>query len=210
MKTPFVLSKKENKNEFETCIKGSQMIYDYIKWLKNTNIMYSKFREIIDNYFEELEIFLSKFPYFHTDKQQNNIVKNDSFEYIKKCELPFDEKQEIGPYDKIRERTIVNKHFIINKYLMERTEIEQDTSEISDIDTYESKKDLNFKESGEKYTIINKVQELSEEEKKNIEIEGIVGDINNQNNVEKKEKNENKEKATVLKNDLTDFKRRNI
>ena len=205
MKTPFVLSKKENKNEFEACIIGSQMIYDYIKWLKQTNIMHTKFRGIIDNYFEELENFLSKFPYFHTNKQQNNVVKNESFEYTKKCELPFDDKYEIGPYKEKGEIIINNKQFIENKYLMERTEIELDTSEIPEIDIYESKKDLNFKESGEKYIIINKVQELSEEEKKNIAIEGIVGDIHNQNIVDQKQNMENKEK-TVLKNDLTDFK----
>ena len=44
------------------------MIYDYIKWLKSTNIMYSKFGRIIYNYFEELDNFLSKFPYFDTYK----------------------------------------------------------------------------------------------------------------------------------------------
>ena len=208
MKTPFILSKKENKNEFETCIIDSQMIYDYFKWLKTTNIMHSKFRGIIDNFFEELENFLSKFPYFHTNKQQYNFVKNDSFENIKNCELPFDSKYEIGPYKEKRERIINNKQFVENKYLIEETEIEMDTSQIIDIDTYESKKDLNFKESDEKYTIINKVQELSEEEKRNIAIEGIVGDINNQNIADKKENCENKEKKEkkVLKNDLTDFR----
>jgi hypothetical protein len=32
---PFILSKKESKDQFETCIKGFNMIYNYLKKISN-------------------------------------------------------------------------------------------------------------------------------------------------------------------------------
>jgi hypothetical protein len=93
MKTPFILSKKENKDLFETCISGSQMIYNYINWLKTTDIMKTEFAEIIENCYEEFDNFLSKFPYFKTYGECHK-EKNLSLEYIQKCELPFDTRCE--------------------------------------------------------------------------------------------------------------------
>lgn len=51
------------------------MIYNYIEWLKNSDI----------NYFEEFDNFLSKFPYFKTNKLQNilNILNNVNFLMIR-------------------------------------------------------------------------------------------------------------------------------
>jgi hypothetical protein len=95
-----------------------------------------------------------------------------------------------------------NSNFIRNKYL-KKTKIEKDNSEIINIEIYENKKDLTFKEKEEdKYIIINKIQELSSKEKKYIFIEGILRVLKNSKNFEN---NENKEKIS-LKNDLTDFK----
>jgi hypothetical protein len=35
IKMPFILSKKESKDQFETCIKGFNMIYNYLKKISN-------------------------------------------------------------------------------------------------------------------------------------------------------------------------------
>ena len=120
--------------------------------------------------------------------------------------MPFDTLLEKGQ-DNNMENSYVNKSFVENKYLIGKTKIEDLESEISRTDKYENKKDLNFKEyKDDKIKIVNKIQELSEEDKKYMSIyitmEGIMGDIE----VKKELENNENEKKVVLKNDLTDFK----
>ena len=95
--------------------------------------------------------------------------------------MPFDTRLEKGQYNNM-ENSYVNKRFVDNKYLIKKTNIEHLESETSKFDKYENKKDLNFKEKpGDKYKIINKIQEFSEEDKKymsiDITMKGIMGDI---------------------------------
>ena len=204
MKIPFILSKKENKEQFKECINGYQTIYDYIEALTYSNIMNSEFGKKIELYFKEFDNFLSKFPYFKTYGECHK-EKNLSLEYIQKCELPFDTRCEKNKPKRKKKKKFNNSNFSGNKYLkyLEKKQIEKDNSEIVNTEKYENKKDLNFKEKEEdKYIIINKIQELTSKEKKYISIEGILGDLKNSKNFEN---NENKEKIS-LKNDLTDFK----
>ena len=202
MKIPFILSKKENENQLKTCINGAQLILNYINELTKTNIIYSKFNDILTKYYEEFNIYLSKFEYFKTNSQNISLSKNISLEYITKCELPFDNKYEVEHYKNggINKK---NKDFIENKYLIGNAEIEEYNAEILESSKYENKKDLNFKEAQDRVKIINKVkiEEISEEQRKYISIEGIFGEFK-----EKKEENIEKKEKTVLKNDLTDFK----
>ena len=204
MKIPFILSKKENEAQLNDYFSGVQMIIDYINELKKMDIMKTKFGDIIENYFNQFDSLNSKF----NNNKNNSIHKDDDnyFEYTKKCELPFDTRLEKGQYNNM-ENSYVNKRFVDNKYLIKKTNIEHLESETSKMDKYENKKDLNFKEkTDDKYKIINKIQELSEEDKKSMSIEitmeGIMEDIE----VKKDLENNENEKKVVLKNDLTDFK----
>ena len=203
MKIPFILTKKENEEQIKECINGSQLIYDYLKALKNTEIRMSNFGKIINSYFEDFENFLSKFPYFKIERNEYNDII--SLEYIKKCELPFDDKYEIGKPSHKKYNGVNNSIFMENKYFKDKPEFEQYNTIINNTDNYENKKDLNFKEKDDKYRIINIIEELTGQEKKYISLEGISSDFKNQSNIQDNQKNEIKEKI-FLKNDLTDFK----
>ena len=79
--------------------------------------------------------------------------------------------------------------------------MEQYNSEILIKEKYENKKDLSFKKKEDKVKILNFINEISEGERKNLSIEGVLDEFK-MNNDEDGENKQNK----VLKKDLTEFK----
>ena len=198
MKIPFILSKNENQEQLKACINGTKMIYDYLNSLNKANsIMFSEFCKPIEKLFKEFENFLNKI-YQNKNSDKKNIG-SDNYSTTKKCKLPFDNKFNIKINEE-RKQNKINKPFINNEYLGIKIENKNFDSEISFIDSYENKSEIfDYRERKEdKSRFINKIQELSLEEKKTISIEGLIGDL-------KPKKIEN-QKCFYLKNDLTDFK----
>ena len=201
MKTPFILSKKENEEQLKTFINGVQMIYDYLDKLKETDIMKTKFEKIIIKYLNEFKSFLSKFQIFNIKDQ--NLLNNINLESITLCELPSDEKyEEVKLYSNSNEKVVKKRDFNENKYLMGKIQMEQYNSEILIKDKYENKKDLSFKKKEDKVKTLNIINELSEEERKYLSIEGALDEFKIENN----NINDGNKPKNILKNDLTDFK----
>ena len=202
MKIPYIFSKKENEKQLNICINGIQFIYDYLIKLsenkKKTGFMSSKFGQILLNYSEEFESFLSKFECFKTVSK--NLSNNISFEHITKCELPSDNKKENIIYDD--KEIFYNKEGINGNYLTGKTKLEQYNSELQFNLKYENKKDLNFKKKDNRYKIINLNKEITDEERKYLSLEGILDDYKS---IKKDDINKNLIKHN-LKTDLTDFK----
>ena len=200
MKIPFILSKKGKEEQLNTSINGVQMIYYYLDKLKETDIMKTQFEKIILEYLNEFKYFLSKFNIFSVKDQ--NLSKNINLEYITLCELPSDTKyDEVKFYNDNDEKNTKKNDFNENKYLMGRIQMEQYNSEILIKDKYENKKDLSFKKKEDKVKTLNIINEISEEERKNLSIEGVLDESKMNND----EDGENKQKK-ALKKDLTDFK----
>ena len=63
-------------------INGAQLIYNYIIQLKNSSIYKTKFGNIISQFPEEIEYFLSQFPFFF--KLLNSKIKRKKFMNILK------------------------------------------------------------------------------------------------------------------------------
>ena len=110
IKMPFILSKKESKDQFETCIKGFNMIYNYLNNLKKSPIKNTEFSNIIDNSFEE---FHSLFNALYNKEGES---QNNCFNFIKQFYQPYDEKSIIEPYKKQTIKVTIN-NFIDSKYI---------------------------------------------------------------------------------------------
>ena len=204
MKIPYILSKreKEMENQLKACINEVQFIYDYLKELIKTHqkgIMQSEFGKILSKYSEEFNIFLSKFNCFKIDSKHNNSKENLDFEYIKKCEIPF-ENIEANDLNEETEKKSKKNEIIENKYLTWKTDIEQYKydSEMNPIDKYENKKEKNSKKSGNKIKIMYIPDKITEEERRYLSMGDYEDMENEENNINIKKK--------ILKNDLTDFK----
>ena len=168
MKMPFILSTNENKEQLKIYINGFKMIYEYLNALtKKTNIMYSEFGNLIENLCEEFKSFQSII--YNNRKSDKKLIDSDNYSTTKKCELPFDNKFNIKINDEGKQNRI-NNPFINNEYLGIKIENKSFHSEISFTDLYQNKNDIipdNGERKEDKFRFINKIQELSLEEKKN-------------------------------------------
>ena len=204
MKMPFILTKKDKEEQIKTYINGIKLIQVYLNELTQTNIMESKFGQIIMQYKREFDNFNSIYDFFKTG-EENTSKRNIHFDYITKCELPSDNIIENVPLNK-KEKN--KKYYDVEQNYIEKMKMEEFNPETLDNDkyeNYENKKGSNSNKNEYNTKIINiktNPINLSEEERKYITMEGILDNFK----IKKDKENENVEnKKILLKNDLTDF-----
>ena len=170
------------------------MIHDYLLKLINTSINQSEFINPIQTCFEEFSKFISKFELLNSNKE--NLSELIHFEFIKKCELPSNNKLEINS-NRVNKTKIMRNN---EKYLMTKIDMENYNTTKFENNTYENKKNLtkrNFKPKDDKIKIMNDIN-LTGKEKILIAMEGTL--------IEKKSslKIENNKKI-LLTNDSTSY-----
>ena len=205
MKIPFILSKKDKEEQIKNCFNGIKLIQNYIQELTLTNIMNSKFGQVISSYMKIFNDFNSLFDYFNTN-EKNILEKNIHLDYITQCELPSEKKSENTSYNiNIRNNNQINIYEEQN--YIDKMKMEQYNPDILESDIYENyqnKKEPNLNKNGDNVKIVNTKKNkthLSEEEKKVITMEGISDNFK----LPKEKENGEKKEKVVLKNDSTDF-----
>ena len=88
---PVILANETDKTILTKILNGVQLIYNYINYLKGSSIYKTKFENIISQFSEEIEYFVLQFPFFKVINSQ--IKKKEFHEFIKKCEIPFNDEK---------------------------------------------------------------------------------------------------------------------
>ena len=139
---PFILSKKERQQK---CIIGSQLVYDFLKSLKTSNIYNNTiYNKKIDEYFNIIEEFLSKFEIFNIHNVNHN-KKIDLNFIIEECKLPFDDE----PW-KIENKSCVNRNADENPKINKNYSVSSDNNKTDQNKKKEKEDEINDKKEENK------------------------------------------------------------
>ena len=195
MTMPFFLTKIKDENQLKDYIKGCLIIFNYVKKLEETNIINTKFGDIIINYMKEFDNFLSKHSYFKSSTISHINSDNNNSKDYQELKTTYNKIKKINRNEKIN----INKNLFSNNLYSKEYNYETEN-----IKNYESQKDTIYEEKKykDKYRI-QIIENLSPEAIKSIikpiSIEGTLENFN-------EPKIDEYQGNTILNDDLTDNK----